>query len=75
MANLVTKDISLAHQMAVGIIGRSVMPSKTIEWESLSFCSDTNACGLTAENCSADPPRRLQAATEPPPVAEPLRNF
>ena len=74
MAILVSKDISLAHQMAEDVIGRGLIPLKAIEWHILSFSSGTNVCGHLPENCSVDHKRRHQMATESPPVAEITRN-
>ena len=57
-SNVVMKDISLAPQMAEGIIGHSLMLLKTSEWESLSFSSGARGCGLLPdlpENCSSTP--------------------
>ena len=55
MAIFVAKDISLAHQMTEDVIGRGLMPAKSIEWESLSFSSGASGCGHLLENCSVDP--------------------
>ena len=75
MANLATKDISLAYQSDEGIIGPRLMPFRSIEWGSLSFCSGTNAGGHLPEICSFDPQRKLEVATEPTSFAETPQNF
>ena len=75
MANLTTKDISLAYKSGKGIKGPRLMPFRSIEWGSLSFGSGANAGGHLPESCSFDPQRKLEVATEPTSFAETPRNF
>ena len=51
-SNLVTKDISLAYQSSEDIIGRRLIPFKSIEWDSSSVGSCANACGHRPKNWS-----------------------
>ena len=54
-SNLATQDISLAYQMVKDVSRLGLISFESIGWESLSFCGDTNICGLTAENSALTP--------------------